>query len=152
MKITLYEKLQGEEFDTPQALLLRAQRIELNNAVLDARKDEYIINPTVLPTSSSLRSDHNTRWDQPSNSPISSSQYPTSSYPPPLLPTGSEFRFTHSSNATGSRYSFPSQPTSYNSRGLSTNNRSARHHRPIICYSCNQPGHISPHCPYRPKE
>ncbi|CAF2802529.1 unnamed protein product [Rotaria sp. Silwood2] len=36
MKIQLYEKLQGEEFDTPQALLLRAQRVELDNAVLDA--------------------------------------------------------------------------------------------------------------------
>ena len=38
MKIALCEKLQGEDFLTPQDLLHRAQRVELDNAVLDARK------------------------------------------------------------------------------------------------------------------
>ncbi|CAF5115447.1 unnamed protein product, partial [Rotaria socialis] len=81
----------------------------------------YIINPTVLSTSSSVRSDHNTRWDQPSNSPISSTQYPTSSYLPLLLPTGSELRVPPLSNPNGPRYSFSSQSTSYPSRGPPTN-------------------------------
>ena len=51
MKLALYEKLQGEEFATPQAFLLQAQRVELDNAVLDARKNESLTDRTALSTS-----------------------------------------------------------------------------------------------------
>ena len=52
MKIALCEKLQGEDFLTPQDLLHRAQRVELDNAVLDARKRQL----SAFPNTSSSHS------------------------------------------------------------------------------------------------
>ena len=46
MTIPLYEKLQGEDFLTLQDLFHRAQRVELDNAVLDARKCQSVAVPT----------------------------------------------------------------------------------------------------------
>ena len=152
MKLTLYEKLQGEEFATPQALLLRAQRVELDNALLDARKNESLTDRIALSTSNFDFSTPSTRWNPSFNSPTSSKSYSTSSYPVPLLSTGPHFRLTSSSNTPRSHYSFSSQSRSSNYHGSNLNNRPFHHRRPIICYSCNQPGHISPHCPSHPKE
>ena len=152
MKLTLYEKLQGEEIATPQALLLRSQRVELDNAVLDARKNESLTDRTALSTSNFDFPTPSTRWNPSFNWPNSSKPYSTSSYPVPLLSTGPHFRLTSSSNTPRSRYSFSSQSRSSNYHGSNLNHRPFHHRRPIICYSCNQPGHISPHCPPRPKE
>ncbi|CAF1497821.1 unnamed protein product [Adineta ricciae] len=80
MNLQLYERLQGEEFVTPQALLRRAQRVELDTAVLDARKRES--NHTVprnkwLPTVN-----RSSNWAPPSFS--SPSTFPPAY--PPLIP------------------------------------------------------------------
>lgn len=125
MKITLYEKLQGEDFTTPQALLHRAQRIELDTAVLDARK-----RTSAIPAQTS--------------SPSKNHSYTPAYYqhrspnPPPLMST------PYSTSAYNNTTQSPSSTHSYNSTTYAR--------RPIVCYSCGQPGHISPQCPFHPKE
>ena len=146
MKITSYEKLQGEEFDTAQALLFRAQRVEVNNAVLYARKGEFFTDQTALSTSSFDSSISSTCWNSSFNSPATSKPYSASLYQFPLLSTSPNFRLTPSSNTPYSHFSFPSQSHSSPYLDFNLNDDTSRHRRPIICYSCNQPGHISSRC------
>ena len=54
MKIALCEKLQGEDFLTPQDLLHRTQPVELDNAVLDARKRQLPAFPITSPSHSNI--------------------------------------------------------------------------------------------------
>ena len=54
MKIALREKLQGEDFLTPQDLLHHAQSVERDNAVLDARKRQLLAFPTTSPCHSNI--------------------------------------------------------------------------------------------------
>lgn len=139
MSLKLYERIQGEEFINPQALLRRAQRVELDNAVLDARKKEFN-----TASSSNQSFSTYTRSSNFSRYPLRSPPPFTPSYPPPLMST----------NPTSTSYStntFP--PPAANSTFYSPNidsDLSARPRRPIICFSCNQPGHLSINCPVRP--
>jgi hypothetical protein len=152
MKLNLYERLQGEEFLTPQTLLIRAQRLELDNAVLDARKREYLVHTTTASTTPPPHSNNSERWDQPTYyQPYSPSNY-TPSFPPPLMSIPYSAPFVPSYNTgPGIRSSFSSQPSPYPSSSSPVTDSSMRPRRPIVCYSCGQPGHISPHCPSRPK-
>ncbi|CAF0940209.1 unnamed protein product [Rotaria sordida] len=152
MKVTLYEKLQGEEFPTPQALLLRAQRVELDNAVLDSRKAECSVHAPVIPVSIPAHYNHQKRWNSPTSSQRTSTPLYTSSYPPPLLAIPSPPQAPFFLNTPRFRNSFVSQSSNYNYPISSTSGPSNHPRRPVICYSCNQPGHISPHCPYHPKD
>jgi hypothetical protein len=129
MSIQLYERLQGEEFTTPQDLLRRAQRVELDNAVLDARKREYTSNASHNKSSSTTTRSSNYL-------PRTSSPF-TPSYPPPLMSTPP----TPTPHAAHN-FPPPSAPSTFDP--------SARPRRPIICFSCHQPGHISTQCPSRP--
>ncbi|CAF3865997.1 unnamed protein product [Rotaria sp. Silwood1] len=143
MKITLYDKLQGEDFATPQLLLHRARRIELNIAVLDARKRAPAILPSTFSSYSNVPKRYNQQKYYQNRFPSSS----TPSYPPPLMSTPySAMSYNNSNNTPASFYSYPS-PQSYQDVNMSMSPR-----RTIVCYSCGQPGHISPHCPSRPKD
>ncbi|CAF4336980.1 unnamed protein product, partial [Rotaria sordida] len=153
MKLNLYERLQGEEFATPQALLIRAQRLELDNAVLEARKHESSIATPAISSISASSSNRFPRSDQSSYyQPHSTSTY-TSSYPPPLMSTSYSFPFAPSYNTTSNlRSSFPSESSPYPYASSPVTHTSTRPRRSIVCYSCGQPGHISPYCPARPKD
>ncbi|CAF1626219.1 unnamed protein product, partial [Adineta ricciae] len=135
MSLSLYERLQGEEFTTPQALLRRAQRVELDNAVLDARKRE---SATKTP-----------RTQTSYTTPRSSVWLPnTFTSPPPFVPPPAPPLV---STPVPTSYDFP--PPSASSTFYSPNTDSAtstRSRRPIICFACNQPGHVSTQCPSRP--
>lgn len=153
MKITLYEKLQGEEFATPQALLLRAQRVELDNAVLDSRKTESFVSAPSTKISASQRSNNSNSWDSPIFPQRTSTPFFTSSYPPPLLSTpASPAQVPPNFNTPRFRNSFVTQSSKNNYSMQSSGGSFNRPRRPVICYCCNQQGHISPHCPYRPKD
>ena len=152
MKISLYEKFQGVEFTIPQDVLLHAQRVELDNAVLDAKKREY---PAPTSTSQNMQpssSNAPKTWDEPLYYPSSSF---SPSYPPPLMST--PYSISSPTNRSSSSrtiicYSC-GQPGHISPNCLSsTRNTTTAAHPPIVCYSCGQPGHISPHCPYRPKD
>lgn len=137
MKLNLYERLQCEDFITPQTLLIRAQRLELDNNVLEARKRENAQSSTVGSNSSKATSRYSGQRDQSTYYQPPATPIFTPSYPPPLPPLMSTpFPYAvpdFTSNNQSSYSSFPSP----------------RH--PIICYTCGQPGHISPRCPSRPK-
>lgn len=143
MKIALYEK-----FTTPQALLLRAQRVELNDAVFDARRAECSIPAPVVKVSTSPRSTNYNSWDLPISSQRKSSSYPQPLLSIPTLP----IQAPHVFNTPCFRNSPVSQSSNNNSSIQSRRGSFSRHRRPVICYSCNQQDHISPHCPYRPKD
>ena len=166
MNLKLYERLQGEEFTTPQALLVRAQRVELDTAVLDARKRECTLPTPVISSTPPIYRPK--RWDQPTSyqlqapssyassyqptsyqNPQSSSSY-TLSYPPPLMSTP----YSIPSYNTAPRFptSFHTQSSSDPYSSFPVHDSSMRFRRPVVCYSCGQTGHISPHCPSRPKE
>jgi hypothetical protein len=134
MAITLYERLQGEEFTTPQDLLVRAQRLELDRAVLVARQRE-LIPPASAPHVPTSSSGIPYASEPMYYSPPPPSSYP-SSYATPLMSIPP---------AVPSTPSYPSGPP------VSPPYQQSRARRPIVCYSCGQPGHISPRCPYRPK-
>lgn len=90
MKLTLYERLQGEDFPSPQHLLVRSQRLELDQAVLDARKNErpkqsYSNAPLRTPTRSFYH-------ENPTYSHQLSTSYYTPVQPPPLMPISSSPR------------------------------------------------------------
>jgi len=153
MQIHLYEKLQGEEFQTPQGLLSRAQRVELDNAVLDARKREDSVHPLVVPTSPTIHHESSKRWDSTSYPQSSSTPIYQSSYPPPLLSIPTSASYAPSFSAPpGPRALVPSQSPSSNYSGPQTTDSTNRSRRSVTCYACGQYGHISPHCPYRPKD
>jgi hypothetical protein len=113
MQITLYEKLQGEDLLTPQGLLLCAQRVELDNAVLVARKREGSMLPPVDSTPPSIHYNNQKRWDSTSYPQAPPTPLYPSSYPPSLLsipiPTSNVPSF---SKAPGPRTSFHSQSCS----------------------------------------
>ena len=137
MKITLYEKIQGEGFDTTQPYLFRAQRVELDNADFYARKGESFtgrasLSSTIFDSSTSF-----TCWNSSFSLPVTSKPYSTSLYPLPLLSTDPDFRLTPSSNTLYSRYSFPSQSHSSLYHGFRLNDGISRYRHPIIYYSCN---------------
>ncbi|CAF1237434.1 unnamed protein product [Rotaria sordida] len=138
IKLKLYERVQGEEFATAQALLIRAQRLELDNAVLEARKRDSTMPIPAASSTSSPSFNRSSHWDQPLyRQPQSTSNY-TSSYSPPLM------------SILHSPYPFQSSPYPYASSPVT--HTSTRPRRSIVCYSCGQPGHISPYCPARPKD
>jgi hypothetical protein len=144
MKITLYEKLQGEEFARPQALLLRAQRVELDNAVLAARKRECTAPTPAISVTPRYSYNNTQRWTQPTYyQPRSFSTY-TPSHTSPLMST--PYSAPSYVNTPQFRSAFPSQssPHPYSP----TANSSISPPRAIVCYSCGQPGHISPNCPF----
>ena len=89
MKIASYEMLQAEEFDTTQALLFRAQPVEVDNAVLYAWKGESFTDRAALSTSNFDSSTSSTCWNLSFNSPITSKLYSTFLYPLPLLSASS---------------------------------------------------------------
>ena len=146
MTFALFEKLQEEEFITPQSLLLRAQRVELDNAVLRARQ------PQPLHQTSSVAS------PPVSGSPLSGSLHSAdmawqfSARPPPLMSVAPPTTFSYlsypsASSPSSSYYNPPPHPPVQSQRSA------RRQRRPdIICYTCGQPGHISPRCPSRPKD
>ena len=141
MTITLYERLQGEEFATPQDLLVRAQRLELDHAVLVLRQRALV--PSIdAPQAPLPPPELHHATQSTSYSPHSPAYYPSSSAPPlmsipspaqPAAPYPGGFDLPSGASASPTY-----QP------------RPAR--RSIICYSCGQPGHISPRCPLRPKD
>ena len=150
MTVTLFEKLQGEEFVTPQSLLSRAQRVELDNAVLRARRNQLVhpyspsptTNPITLPAIAAT--------------PISGSYHtanPTWKHhdrPPPLMSVEPPATHYYPSYTTTPSPSYP-QPAPYHP--VPSQNSSPRQRRSeIICYYCDQPGHIAPRCPMRPKD
>ena len=152
MRLALFEKLHGEEFLTPQSLLLRTQRLELEQEVLTARQ-RALFDPVSLsntPTSSD-------GYSVPASNTVSPSSYiaaPPYAYLPPLMDTGP---FAHSfpvqpSSSSHQQSFFPSQTSSppYDRRSNAPNRIRNRNRPPIVCYSCGEPGHISPRCPYRP--
>lgn len=147
MNLKLYERLQGEEFATPQALLVRAQRVELDNAVLDARKRECTISTAVTPpaTYSPVKHYAPPIYYQPRSPP----NY-APSYPAPLMPAS--YSTSSYDNAPRFRSSLPSQSSAYPYSSYPTTTSSTPPRRAIVCYSCGQPGHISPQCPSRPKD
>jgi hypothetical protein len=153
MELKLYEKLQGEDFTTPQALLTRAQRVELDNAVLDARKRESATQSSATPSRPSFNDDRPPRWSSPSHFSPPPTQNCSRPYPPSLLslpsPTLSYPSFSTPSDA---RTPFPSQSPAYGYSGSNTADVPTRPRRPVVCYSCGEHGHISPQCPYRPKD
>ena len=152
MKITSYEKLKNEEFDTTIPLLFRAQRIEIDYAVLDAREGEPVTDRTALSTSNFNSSTSSICWNSSFKSPVTSKAYFTSLYLLLLLSTGPDFDLTPSSNAPCSSFSFSFQSQSSHYRAINLNDGTSRHSHRVICYSCNQPDHISPYYLYRPKE
>lgn len=134
MKLTLYERLQGEDFPTPQSLLTRAQRLELDNAVFEARKREHprssiTSSNSTAPAPTYARQRDYPTYHQSSPTPTSTLLYPTS-----LMSTPTPY--------TTSNYT-PTPPLPYSS--------ASSPRRLITCYTCGQPGHISPHCPTHPK-
>ena len=147
MNLKLYERLQGEEFATPQALLVRAQRVELDNAVLDARKRECTISTAVTPpaTYSPVKHYAPPIYYQPRSPP----NY-APSYPAPLMPAS--YSTSSYDNAPRFRSSLPSQSSAYPYSSYPITTSSTPPRRAIVCYSCGQPGHISPQCPSRPKD
>lgn len=152
MQINLYEKLQGDDFTTPQALLSRAQRVELDNAVLDARKRENITPIPINQGPPPLNYDRPKRLDSPAPySPRMSQTYPRP-YPPSLLSLPAPTSFSPSfSPFPAARTPYSSQPSTYEYSGSYNTDASARPRRTITCYSCGEYGHISPNCPYHPK-
>ncbi|CAF4931371.1 unnamed protein product, partial [Rotaria sp. Silwood1] len=119
MKITLYDKLQGEDFATPQLLLHRARRIELNIAVLDARKRAPAILPSTFSSYSNVPKRYNQQKYYQNRFPSSS----TPSYPPPLMSTPySAMSYNNSNNTPASFYSYPS-PQSYQDVNMSMSPR-----------------------------
>ena len=146
MKITSYEKIQGEGFDTTQPQLFRVQRVEVDNAVFYARKGESFTDRAVLSTISFDSSTCFTGWNSSFNSPVTSKPYSTSLYTLPFLSTDSDFRLTPASNTPYSHYSFPSRSHSSPYHGFKHNDGISRYRHPIICYFCNQSSNISSHC------
>jgi len=153
MQITLYEKLQGDDFTTPQALLTRAQRVELDNAVLDARKRESAVQQPVISSPPLVNYDRSKTWHSPAYSPPVPTRNSPRPYPPSLLSLPPPTSFSPSlPTSFAARTPFSSQSPAYGYSGSYTTDASARPRRNIVCYSCGQPGHISPQCPYRPKD
>ncbi|CAF1540749.1 unnamed protein product [Adineta ricciae] len=138
MSLNLYERIQGEEFVHPHALLRRAQRLELDNAVLDARKKE---STTTSPSKKSFSPHRSSTW-----SPYSLPSPPpfTSSYLPPLMSPNPA-----STSYSPSAFPSPAANSTFSSPNFDSD-LSARPRRPIICFSCHQPGHISTQCPVKP--
>lgn len=147
MHLKLYEKFQGDDFTTPQALLTRAQRVELDNAVLEARQRENVQQVPIFP-SAPVQYDHYKHWNaQPYSSPASKRPYP-----PPLLSLPSPASFSPFSTPSVTRVRSGFQSTTSGHFNPRTTDGSIRPRRPIVCYSCGEPGHISPQCPYYPKD
>ena len=110
MKIALCEKLQGEDFFTPQNLLHRAQRVKLDNAVLDARKRQLPAFPTTSPSHSNIPKDY-----QPNYYKLHST-----SYPPPLMSI-SYSASSYNSTPTSSTLFFPYPSSGQNHPRMNTN-------------------------------
>ena len=149
MKITLYEKIQDEGFDTTQ---FRALRVELDNAVLYAWKGESFTGRASLSSTTFDSSTSFTCWNSSFNSPATSKPYFTSLYPLPLLSTDPDFCFTPSSNTPHSHHALTSQSRSSPYHGFKLNDGTSSYRHPIICYFCNQSSDISSHCLPRLKE
>jgi hypothetical protein len=150
MRLELFEKLQGDEFLTPRSLLLRAQRLELDHEVLTARhRASFVPTASSTPSPSSARrvgsssqlsanSSMNPRFSAPAATTPLMDATPLDDYPP-----------VHHSYSPFNRSFAPPQPLSpSHGHGSGASNRQRP---PIVCYSCGEPGHISPRCPYRPK-
>ena len=118
MRLELFEKLHGDEFLTPQSLLIRTQRLELDHEVLTTRQ-----RLSLVPTASAT--------------PLMDA-VPVVTYPP----------VQHSYSPHHHAFA-PSQTSSAAHRQGSA--ALTRRRQPIVCYSCGEPGHISPRCPHRPK-
>ena len=140
MKIALCEKLQGEGFLTPQDLLHHAQGVELDNAVLDVWKHQLPAFPTTSPFHSNSPKSYQPNYYK----------HHSTSYPPPLvsIPYSASW---HNSAPTPSSLFLP-YPSSRQNHPRTNTNSPISSPRPIICYSCGQPGHISLYCRSRPKD
>lgn len=150
MRIDLFEKLQGNEFLTPRSLLLRTQRLELDHEVLTARQRGSF----VPATSSTPRSSSSRRLVAPSQSPVNSPSYTsfsTTADTTPLMAAAPVHGYPPAQHSHSPRQqSFSPSQTFVPTQGHGSTAPS--HQRPpIVCYSCGEPGHISPRCPYRPK-
>jgi len=115
MKLNLYERLQGEEFNTPQALLVRAQRVELANAVLDARKRESAGSSSAVSNTSTLGFNRSKDFASSTYHSSQTTPFHVSSYPPPpLMGISYSAPFSPPSSSTPNFHSpFPSPLSSY---------------------------------------
>jgi Zinc knuckle len=150
MRLELFEKLHGDEFLTPQSLLLRTQRLELDHEVLAARQ-----RVSFMPAASSTpRTSSGRRFVSSSKSPANSStftSFPTGADTTPLMDAAPVADYSYGQHSySPHQHSFaPSQTFApAHGNGSTTSNRQRP---PIVCYSCGEPGHISPRCPYHPK-
>ena len=150
MRIDLFEKLQGNEFLTPRSLLLRTQRLELDHEVLTARQRGLF----VPATSSTPRSSSGRRLISPPQSPVkaySHTSFSTTADTTPLMDAAPFHDYPPGQHSYSPRQqSFSPSQTFIPAPGHGSAAPN-RHRPPIVCYSCGEPGHISPRCPYRPK-
>ena len=140
MKIALCEKLQAEDFLTPQDLLHHAQRVELDNAVLDARKRQLSAFPNTSSSHSNILKNYQPNYYKRHST----------SYPPPLMSI-SYSASSYNNAPTPSSLFFP-YPSSRQNHPCMNTNSPISSPRPIICCSCGKPGRISLYCRSRPKD
>jgi hypothetical protein len=150
MRLELFEKLQGDEFLTPRSLLLRTQRLELDHEVLTARQRGSFVPPTSsTPRSSSARRLVSSPQSSVNSSPYTS--FSTTADTTPLMAAAPVHNYPPAQHSHSPRQqSFSPSQTFVPTQGHGS--AAPSHQRPpIVCYSCGEPGHISPRCPYRPK-
>ena len=140
MKVALCDKWQGEDFLTPQDWLHRAQRVKLENAVLDVRKCQLLGFPTTSPSHSNILKNYQPNYYK----------HHSTSYPPPLMPIPYSAS-SYNSAPTPSSLFLPYSSSRQNHPLMNTN-PSISSPRPITCCSCGQSGHISLYCRSCPKD